>query len=82
MLIWRLVVAKDDIKSSSQIDMACHVQKRNGMYRLMMRINGLLVVDETHPSIFPVACRAEQLRQEARPPTTESNGALNHEQRR
>jgi hypothetical protein len=68
MLIWRLRIPRADDGSALHTEVVCHVQKRDAAYRLMMRSNGVLVVDERHESIFAAARRAEQLRQEVRPP--------------
>src|SRR5688500_4331049 len=72
MLIWRLRIPREDGETSPHTEVVCHVQKRDAGYRLIMRSDGALVVDETHESIFAAARRAEQLRQQARPPAPPS----------
>ena len=72
MLIWRLRIPRADEERSHHSEIVCHVQKRDATYRLMMRLNGVLVVDETYESIFAAARRAEQLRQQVRPPAPPS----------
>jgi hypothetical protein len=72
MLIWRLRIPCADDHSAGHKEVVCHVQKRDAAYRLMMRLDRTLVVDEMYDSIFAAARRAEQLRQEARPPGSPS----------
>jgi hypothetical protein len=67
MLIWRLRIPRPD-EEASHTEVVCHVQKRDAAYRLMMRRDGALEVDEAYESIFAAARRAEQLRQQSRPP--------------
>ena len=73
MLIWRLRIPrntqehKTDKKIPSHTEIVCRVQKRDAVYRLLMRSDGAIVVDETFDSIFTAARRAEELRQQARP---------------
>ena len=76
MLIWRLRIPRADDRSALPTEIVCHVQKRDAAYRLMMRSNGVLVVDETHESIFAAARRAEQLRQQVRPPAASSGSRV------
>src|SRR5688572_698431 len=57
MLIWRLRIPREDGETSPHIEVVCHVQKRDAAYRLIMRSDGALVVDETHESIFAAARR-------------------------
>ena len=79
MLIWRLRIPrnqehKTDKKTASHTEVVCRVQKRDAVYRLMMRSDGAIVVDETFDSIFTAARRAEELRQQARPTASPAPG--------